>query len=51
MFGMVTCTALAIWLYLLDVPIGFVLVLVLLAVAGVLDVAVIVRRKRRGEPG
>ena len=50
-FGMVTCTALAIWLYVMDVPIGFVVVLVMLAAAGAVDIAVIVRRKRRGEPG
>jgi len=49
--GVFTCTALAIWLYVMDAPIGFVLVVVLLVAAGVIDVAVIVRRKRRGEPG
>ena len=50
-FGMITCTALAIWLYVMDVLIGFVVVLVMLAAAGAVDIAVIVRRKRRGEPG
>ena len=50
-FGMFTCTALAIWLYVMDVPIGFVVVLVMLAAAGAVDILVIVRRKRRGEPG
>ena len=50
-FGMFTCTALAIWLYVMGVPIGFVVVLVILAAAGVVDIAVIMRRKRRGEPG
>ncbi|HSU34980.1 MAG TPA: hypothetical protein VLJ88_04910 [Propionibacteriaceae bacterium] len=50
-FGVLTCTGLAIWLYVRDVPIGFVLLLVLLVAAGVIDIAVIVRRKRRGEPG
>ena len=49
--GVFTCTALAIWLYVMDVPIGFVLLLVLLAGGGVINVVVIVRRKRRGEPG
>jgi len=34
----------------MDVPIGFVVVLVMLAAAGAVDIAVIVRRKRRGEP-
>ena len=50
-FGMFACTALAIWLYLMGVPVGFVVVLVMLAAAGAVDIAVIVRRKRRGEPG
>jgi hypothetical protein len=50
-FGLFTCAALAMWLYIMDVPIGFVVVLVLLAAAGVIDIAVIMRRKRRGEPG
>jgi hypothetical protein len=50
-FGMLTCTALAIWVYVMDLPIGFVVVLVMLAAAGAVDIAVIVRRKRRGEPG
>ncbi len=50
-FGLLMCTALAIWLYLIDVPIGFVIVLVVLAATAVVDIAVIVRRKRRGEPG
>jgi hypothetical protein len=48
---MFTCTALAIWLSVMGVPIGFPVVLVMLAVAAAVDVAVIVRRKRRGEPG
>ena len=50
-FGMLTFTALAIWVYVMDLPIGFVVVLVMLAAAGAVDIAVIVRRKRRGEPG
>jgi hypothetical protein len=50
-FGLVVCTALAIWLYLIDVPSGFVVVLVVLAATALIDIAVIVRRKRRGEPG
>ena len=50
-FGLVVCTAFAVWLYVLDAPSGFVVVLVVLAVIAVVDIAVIVRRKRRGEPG
>ena len=50
-FGLVICTAFAIWLSLIDVPIGFVVVLLALAAVAVIDIAVILRRKRRGEPG
>src|SRR3712207_2697924 len=50
-FGLVTSTALAIWLHLLDAPTGFVVVLAVLAATAFLDIAVVVRRKRRGEPG
>jgi hypothetical protein len=50
-FGLLACTALAIWLYVIDVPIGFVVALVLLAAAGAIDIVAILRRKRRGEPG
>ena len=50
-FGLFTCTALAIWLLVIKVPIGFVVVLVVLAAAAGIDIAVIMRRKRRGEPG
>jgi Family of unknown function (DUF6343) len=50
-FGLVICTAFAIWLYLINAPIGFVVVLLALAEVAVIDIAVILRRKRRGEPG
>ena len=50
-FGLVVCAALAIWMYLIDVPSGFVIVLAVLAVTALIDIAVILRRKRRGEPG
>ena len=50
-FGMVTCAALAIWLYVMNVPIGFVVAMVMLVAAGAIDIVVIARRKRRGEPG
>jgi hypothetical protein len=33
------------------VPVGFVIGLAVLALIAVVDIAVIVRRKRRGEPG
>jgi hypothetical protein len=50
-FGLVICTAFAIWSYLINAPIGFVVVLLALAAVAVIDIAVILRRKRRGEPG
>ena len=50
-FGLVICTASAIWLYLINAPMGFVVVLLALAAVAVIDIAVILRRKRRGEPG
>jgi hypothetical protein len=50
-FGLVICAAFAIWLYLINAPIGFVVVLLALAAVAVIDIAVILRRKRRGEPG
>ena len=50
-FGVLTSVALGLWMLVLEVPTGFVVVLVVLAGVGVIDIAVIVRRKRRGEPG
>jgi hypothetical protein len=50
-FGLVICTGFAIWLYLVNAPVGFVVVLLALAVVAVVDITVILRRKRRGEPG
>jgi hypothetical protein len=50
-FGLVLCTGLAIWLYMIGAPIVFPILLVTMAAAALVDIAVIVRRKRRGEPG
>ncbi len=50
-FGLVVCTAFAVWLYLIDAPIMFVVVLLALAAVAVIDIVIIVRRKQRGEPG
>jgi hypothetical protein len=50
-FGLVICTAFAIWVYLINAPIGFVAVLLALAAVAVIDIAAILRRKRRGELG
>jgi hypothetical protein len=49
-FGFLSCSALAIWAYAVD---SMVLagVLIVLAVVAAVDIAVVVRRKRRGEPG
>ena len=51
LFGLISCAALAIVLYAIDAPTGFVVVLGVLAATAVLDIAAVVRRKRRGEPG
>jgi Family of unknown function (DUF6343) len=50
-FGLVLCTALAIWMYVIGAPIVFPVVLLVLAAVAIIDIAVILRRKRRGEPG
>jgi hypothetical protein len=51
LFGLVTCTGFSIWLAVLRAPAALVVVLALLAVVALVDIGVIVRRKRRGEPG
>ena len=51
LFGLLTCAAFAVWLYVIDAPIAFVAVLAVFAGAAGIDVAVILRRKGRGEPG
>ena len=50
-FGLVSCTAIAVWLAVLRVPTPLVVASALLAVVASVDIVVIVRRKRRGEPG
>ena len=50
-FGLLTCTALAIFSYWFGAPDGLVIVLAVLAATAVVDIAVVIRRKRRGEPG
>jgi hypothetical protein len=50
-FGLVLCTSFAIWMYLIGAPIVFPVVLLALAAVAIIDIAVILRRKRRGEPG
>jgi hypothetical protein len=50
-FGLVVCTGGAILLGLAGAPVGFTVVVAVLAVPAVIDIPVIVHRKRRGEPG
>ncbi len=49
-FGLVVCAAGAVICFVIG-PLWLAVVLVVLAVVAVLDLAVIARRKRRGEPG
>lgn len=50
-FGFIVCGAFAVWLVTIDAPAMFVGLLMLLAVVALIDIVVIGRRKRRGEPG
>ena len=50
-FGLAICTAFAIWFYLINAPTIFPVVLLVLAAVALIDIVVILRRKRRGEPG
>jgi membrane protein YdbS with pleckstrin-like domain len=47
----VATSALTIWFYLAEAPVVFGAVSAVLAVLGVVDVVVIARRKKWGEPG
>jgi Family of unknown function (DUF6343) len=50
-FGVLVCTAGAVIFIIADVPIAFTVILAVLAAVAVVDIGVIIRRKRRGEPG
>jgi hypothetical protein len=50
-FGLLVCAAGAVGLGYAGVPVGFVIGLAVLALIAAVDIGVIVRRKRRGEPG
>jgi hypothetical protein len=50
-FGVITCSAGAVIFALVDAPVFFVVVLAIFALVAVVDIGVIIRRKRRGEPG
>src|SRR6478609_5389188 len=49
-FGLVLSLAGAITLWFAHVPLVFVVLLALIAATAVIDIVVVVRRKRRGEP-
>ncbi len=51
MFGVVVCVAGGILFLAVDAPVAFTVVLFVLAAVALVDLAVIIRRKRRGEPG
>ena len=50
-FGVVFCTVYAVGLAVTGAPVAFTIVFAVLGVTAVIDIVVIVRRKRRGEPG
>jgi hypothetical protein len=50
-FGLLVCVALAIWAVMIDAPVGWIALLVVLAVVALVDLGVVVRRKLRREPG
>lgn len=50
-FGLIVCIAGAVGWGYAGAPVAFVVLLAVLAVIAAIDIAVLVRRKRRGEPG
>ena len=50
-FGLLVCGAGAAVLWVVDVPAAFPVIAALFAVVAIVDLLVVVRRKRRGEPG
>lgn len=50
-FGLVVGVALTVWAVTVEAPVWVVALPVLLALTAVIDIVVILRRKRRGEPG
>jgi hypothetical protein len=50
-FGLLVCAAGAVISVVAGAPLWFTIVLVALAITAVVDLAVIIGRKRRGEPG
>jgi membrane protein implicated in regulation of membrane protease activity len=50
-FGLVVCVAGGILFLVLDLPVALAVVLFVLAAIALVDLVVVARRKRRGEPG
>ncbi len=50
-FGLVVCSGSAVWAVLVDAPTSVLVVAIVLAVAALIDLVVVARRKLRGEPG
>jgi membrane protein implicated in regulation of membrane protease activity len=50
-FGLVVCVAGGVLFLVLDLPVAFAVVLFVLAAVALVDLVVVIRRKRRGEPG
>ena len=50
-FGLLVCAAGAVAFWAAEVPIGYPLVAALFAVVAAVDLVVVIRRKRHGEPG
>jgi hypothetical protein len=50
-FGLVVCLVLGFLVLRTDVPVAFAVVLFVLAAVAAVDLVVVARRKRRGEPG
>ena len=50
-FGLVVCTVFGLLVLRTEAPVGFAVALFVLAVVAAVDIVVILRRKRRGEPG
>ena len=50
-FGLLISCGAAITFAVLDLPLAPIVIAILLAVVAAIDIAVILRRKRRGEPG
>jgi hypothetical protein len=50
-FGLLVCAAGAVALWLADTPVLYPILAVLLAMVALVDLVVVIRRKRLGEPG